>query len=223
MSKRTPTLSKYRPTTGEWLSEVVIEKPTSAVHRLMGASEKDAALRGRDAANNFDQLTGWRSALAAAQRMFNGNVTMQNALTTLPLALPMLGRAASPLVRRASAAAPEAPLVQNSLYGGTIFNPSSPTPQTAGVPQYAFRAVHNPNEIADIQRSGFMRPRKEGGQKYFSVSDSPMGNPANLNSPSPILRVKTDNIPFNSPVSSRHVEIWNPKTKQFMQLPKKTK
>jgi hypothetical protein len=178
-------------------------------------------------ANNFNELTGLRSAASAAQRIANGNFTGQNALATLPLAIPAAARLAPSVgglfgASRRTAMPPPSPpqpLVVNRLYGGTAFRPVDRTPQTSGLPRYAFRNVFGADEVDDILRSGFMLPppQKSRPDKYFTLSDDPLGNPANLGV-RPVLRVQTRHIPAGSPVSARHVEIWDNAAKRFVPI-----
>lgn len=207
---------------GRDASRVLIEKPVAAVNELLfDYPENKAAREGARVANNFDEITGIRSALSAVQGLVSGNFTTDNALASIPIVAPVAGRAALPargLFGRPVQA--PAPLVKNRLYGGTVFNPAEKLPQAAGLPKYAFRNVSNIAEVEDILRSGFMRPAPHTNRadKYFSLSDNPLGNPSNLGGQKPVLRVATDYIPKGSPISARHVEVWDNALRRFVPI-----
>ena len=218
MAKR-PSISAERLSLGDILARVLIEKPLAAVSRATGASERDAAVYGSRVARNVDTLTGIVSGARSTEAIARGNGTAQDAVGALSLFAPAVaGKLARPVARGLfGSRSAEAPVV-NSLYHPNPFKPSPYASNATSLPQYAFRNISSPNELAEIARSGAMLPRNPGGQKYFTMYDNPMGNPANLGAGKPVVRVDSRYIPHNSPVSSRHVEVWDAGTRQFRKI-----
>lgn len=213
------SISVPEKTLGEILAETLIAKPVAAVRRATGSDERTAQTYGSQVASNVETLTGLVGAQRSASRIMHGNGGVGDYVNMGAALLPGIGGRVAKRAVGAALAREAAPAVTNSLYREGLMggNYSHTDPN---LPQYAFRNVFNKSEVDDIARSGYMRPRKPEGQKYFTASNNPLGNPNNLTGAKPVLRVDTRYISPNAPVKAQHVQVWDDTLKRFVWLKK---
>jgi hypothetical protein len=223
MSKKKPqskpkaTLTARRPGYFEGFFDATLAAPIRGIAGLMGMSEKDAYQYSQRAVQAANDVTGLVSAEDSARRISNGIGGVRDYVQAVA---PVIPAVVSKGLRAAVSGAREvAPAVRNRLYSDKLLGPEYTASQS--LPAYGFRNVNGPNELNDIIQSGYMRPTKEGGPKYFTMTDNPQGNPANLGTGRPVLRVDSQNIPYNSPVRAEHVTIWDEATKRFIPVLKR--
>ena len=212
-----PTLKAAERGTFEGLFDALFAAPIRGLGRMAGMSERDSYQYSQRAVQAANDITGLVSAEDAINRIRNGIGTARDYVTAaLPVAPAIVGKGIGRVVRSVNRAAP--PAVRNRLYNERLMGPEYVA--TDNLPAYGFRNVSGPDEVSDIIQSGYMRPTKEGGGKYFTMSDKELGNPANLGS-KPVLRVDSKNIPINSPVRAEHVMIWDSASQRFVPIIRK--
>jgi hypothetical protein len=216
--KATAEIKAYRPAEFEGLFDALLGAPIRGIAGALGMPERDAYQYSQRAVNAANDITGLVSAENALRRIGYGRGTASDVVQAAAPAVPFgVGKVAGRIARGLSEAAPA--VVRNRMYSEKLLGPEYAAGDT--LPSYGFRNVSSPAEVDDIIQSGFMRPTKEGGPKYFTMSDKPHGNPANLTVNKPVLRVDSQNIPKNSPVRAEHVMIWDPVSQRFVSILKK--
>lgn len=216
--KKKATLTARRPGYFEGFFDATLAAPIRGIAGLMGMPERDAYQYSQRAVQAANDVTGLVSAEDSVRRISNGIGGIRDYVQAVA---PVIPAVISRGLRAAVAGAREvAPAVRNRMYSDKLLGPEYTANQN--LPAYGFRNVNGPNELNDIIQSGYMRPTKEGGPKYFTMTDNPQGNPANLGTGRPVLRVDSQNIPYNSPVRAEHVMIWDEKTKKFIPVLKRS-
>jgi hypothetical protein len=132
-----------------------------------------------------------------------------------------LGAAAAPPLKRLGAKVAGAigdrvlgPKVTNRMYSEKIAGPEYAPGDT--LPAYGTRNIFSSDELDDIVRSGFMLPRPNSTQKYFTMTDAQVpsaGNRQGLH-----VRVPSSRIPKGRAVRAKDVEIWDNDAGEFRSL-----
>jgi hypothetical protein len=218
--KREDTISAYEPGMWEGLFDATLAAPIRGIAGLLGMPERDAYQYSQRAVRAADDVTGLVSAEKSLKNIENGRGGARDYLQVAAPVIPFaVGRGLKAAGRAAERAVASSPVVNNRMYSEKLLGPEYKAGQD--LPAYGFRNVNNPIEIDDIISSGYMRPKKSGGSKYFTMSDNPKGNPANLEAGKPVIRVDSANIPYNSPVRAEHVMVWDEATQSFIPILKR--
>lgn len=110
----------------------------------------------------------------------------------------------------------EAPITRNRLYSDKIMGPEYQAGDV--LPKYGMRNISGPDELQDIIDSGFVRARKEGGAKYYTMTDAEVPSAGNANAGKPIIRIQSGKIPDGRAARAEDVEVWNNNTQSWEKL-----
>lgn len=218
--KKQPTISTYRPGIVERITDSTVGAGLRQIHRLSGASERDANRLAGDVMRSIEDVTGLKAAERSVRQILKGKGGVSDYATVGVAALPLVGgKIVRQVVRRANA--PSTPSVTNRMYSEKIMGPEF-KPGDA-LPKYGYRNISTPAELDDIARSGYMRPAPgKKPNKYFTMSDAEAPSAGNRGA-KPVVRVPSDRIPQGSPVRSRDVQVWDNATESWKPITRKAK
>jgi hypothetical protein len=218
--KKQPTISTYRPGIAEKVIDSTVGAGLRQIHRLSGKSERDAYRLAGDAMRNIEDLTGLKTAERSTRQILKGKGTASDYATVGLTALPLVGgKIGRQVVRRANA--PSAPSVTNRMYSEKIMGPEYKPGDK--LPKYGYRNISTPAELADMAKSGYMRPAPgKKANKYFTMSDAEVPSAGNRGV-KPVVRVPSDRIPQGAPVRSRDAQVWDNATESWKPIKRKAK
>jgi hypothetical protein len=220
--KRQDKISTYRPGLVEKATDATIGAAIRKLHRLTGASEKDAYRYANDVLRNIEDVTGLKAAERAVRSIARGKGTKQDYLTVGLTAVPAVGGAVAKRAVGKVTKAVSSPSISNRMYNEKLLGPEW-SASNPNLPRYGYRNVSSPSEIDDIARSGYMRPAPgKKPNKYFTMSDAETPSVGNRGS-KPVLRVNSENIPQGSPVRRQHVQQWDETSESWKPIKRKAK
>jgi len=218
--KKQPTISTYRPGIAEKVIDSTVGAGLRQIHRLSGKSERDAYRLAGDAMRNIEDLTGLKAAERSVRQILKGKGGATDYATVGVTALPLVGgKIGRQVVKRANA--PSAPSVTNRMYSEKIMGPEYKPGDK--LPKYGYRNISTPAELADMAKSGYMRPAPgKKANKYFTMSDAEVPSAGNRGV-KPVVRVPSDRIPQGAPVRSRDAQVWDNATESWKPIKRKAK
>lgn len=173
----------------------------------------DVAYGGLYAANTGEDIA--TGAALGAVGSLGGQALGAGVRRAAPAIGRMLGREGGEVVPPVGGV-PEAPITRNRLYSEKIMGPEYQAGDA--LPKYGMRNISGPDELQDIIESGFVRSRKEGGAKYYTMTDADVPAAGNVNTGKPIIRIKSENIPEGRAARAEDVQVWNNETKGWDDL-----